>query len=101
MKSIFTLLVVAVAHLGFLGIEMYPWDRPHVFEVVELKFEPKEAHEKVAAAIVHYAGLSNGFVAAGAFGACTLTYKTLLLQTLPGVVALVAVWATRSPEDHS
>lgn len=40
-------------------------------------------------------------IVAGAFGACTLTYKTLLLQTLPGVVALAAVWATRTPADHS
>ena len=75
----------------------------------KLGFKPQLENEKVAAAIVHNAGLYNGFIAvglvfcafpghggfharlfflscaivAGIFGAVTLTPKTLLIQTLP------------------
>jgi putative membrane protein len=34
-------------------------------------------------------------VIAGAFGAITLKPTTLLLQTLPGAIALAAVWMAR------
>jgi len=114
--------VAALAHLGFLAIEMFPWKRPFVFRLVKLGFDPRPQNELAAAPIVHNAGLYNGFVAAGLiwgmfathdafqlrvfflscaivaglFGAATLTRKTLLLQTLPGIVALIAVWVTQS-----
>jgi putative membrane protein len=124
MGTIGTILVgiVAAAHLGFLAIEMLPWKRPFVFRLVKLEFDPRQHNEMTAAPIVHNAGLYNGFIAAGLiwgmlaghdafhlcvfflscaivaglFGAATLTPKTLLLQTLPAIVALAAVWATRS-----
>lgn len=112
--------VVAMAHLGFMAIEMFPWKRPFVFRLVKLGFDPPH-NEITAAPIVHNAGLYNGFIAAGLiwgmpdsqdafslrvfflscvivaglFGALTLTPKTLLLQALPGIVALAAVWATQ------
>jgi putative membrane protein len=124
MGAVVTILVgvVAAAHLGFMAIEMFPWKRPFVFNLVQLEFQPRPENEMAAAPIVHNAGLYNGFIAAGLiwgmfpgpdafnlclfflscviiaglFGAATLTPKTLLLQTLPGVVALAAVvWATR------
>jgi putative membrane protein len=107
--------ISAVAHAAFMLIEMFPWDRPFVFNLVKLKFNPQLENEKVAAAIVHNAGLYNGFIAvglvfcalhggfharlfflgcaivAGIFGAVTLTPKTLLIQTLPALVALIAI----------
>ena len=109
--------ISVVAHAAFMFIEMFPWDRPFVFNLVRLKFHPQLENEKVAAAIVHNAGLYNGFIAvglvfcalnshgvfharlfflscaivAGIFGAVTLTPKTLLMQTVPALVALVAI----------
>jgi putative membrane protein len=111
--------VAAVAHLGFMAIEMFPWKRPFVFELVKLGFNPRLDNETIAAPIVHNAGLYNGFIAAGLiwgmcagadafhlrvfflscgivagiFGAVTLTPKTLLLQTLPAAAAMAAVYA--------
>jgi len=116
------LAVTAVAHLAFFAIEMFPWaPRPFVFRLVKLPFEPREENETAAAAIVHNAGLYNAFLAAGliwsifaeqgafelrlfflscaaiagVFGAFTLTYKTLLMQTLPAVAALVVLFISR------
>ena len=111
--------LAAVAHVGFMAIEMFPWKRPFVFELVKLGFSPRLDNESIAAPIVHNAGLYNGFIAAGLiwgtcagaggfhlrvfflscgivagiFGAVTLTPKTLLLQTLPAAAALAAVYA--------
>jgi putative membrane protein len=123
MKTIATILVgvVAAAHLGFMAIEMFPWKRPFVFRLVQLAFDPRPENEIAAAPIVLNAGLYNGFIAAGLiwgmcagqdgfhlrlfflscaivagiFGAATLTRKTLLLQTLPGIIALATIYATR------
>jgi putative membrane protein len=123
MGTVVTILlgVVAAAHLGFMAIEMFPWERPFVFRLVKLGFDPPSKNEMTAAPIVHNSGLYNGFIAAGliwgifagqdafnirlfflscaivagVFGAATLTRKTLVLQTLPGIVALAIVWATR------
>jgi putative membrane protein len=100
---------------------MFPWKRPFVFKLVKLGFHPLLENEVTAAPIVHNAGLYNGFIAAGliwstcpipeafnlrvfflscailagVFGAVTLTYKTLLLQTLPAIIALATIFATR------
>jgi len=110
--------LVALAHVGFMAIEMFPWNRPFVFDLVGLGFDPRLDNEVAAAPIVHNAGLYNGFIAAGVvwsmstdgpafhlrlfflicalvaglFGAVTLkSPKTLLLQTVPAIAALVAV----------
>ena len=121
METVVLILVgiVAAAHLGFMTIEMFPWRRPFVFRLVQLGFDPRVENEMTAASIVHNAGLYNGFIAAGLvwcmlpvqdvlhlrifflscaivagiFGALTLTPKTLLMQTLPGLFALAAVCA--------
>jgi putative membrane protein len=116
------LWVVVAAHLGFLAIEMYPWGRPMVFDQVSLGFDPL-SNELTAAPIVHNAGLYNGFLAVGLiwgirnrnnafglrvfflmcaivvgiFGYFTLTPTTLLLQTIPGALALGAVLINRRP----
>jgi putative membrane protein len=110
--------ITAVAHILFMAIEMFPWKRPFVFNLVKLGFRPLLENEVTAAPIVHNAGLYNGFIAAGLiwstfpapealnlrvfflscatvagiFGAATLTYKTLLLQTLPAVAALATIF---------
>jgi putative membrane protein len=111
--------VTALAHFGFMAIEMFPWRRPFVFDLVRLGFNPQLENERIAAPIVHNAGLYNGFIAAGLiwgllagtsglhqrtfflgcgivagiFGAISLTPKTLVLQTLPAAAAMVAVYA--------
>src|SRR5947209_8996824 len=116
--AVILLVVTAVAHLGFMAIEMFPWNRPFVFELVKLGFSLCIENETVAAPIVHNAGLYNAFIAAGliwgisagahafhlrlfflscafvagCFGAVTLTPKTLLLQTLPAAAATIAVY---------
>ena len=117
------LWIVVVAHAGFVTIEMYPWERPMVFDRVHLGFDPV-SNEAKAAAIVHNAGLYNAFlaaglvwsilsrrnalglrifflscaIAAGIFGFFTLTPTTLFLQTIPGAFALAVVLANRSAE---
>jgi putative membrane protein len=128
MKTITVVLlwVVVAAHAGFVFIEMHPWDRPGVFDLVNLNFEPSTEETK-AAPVVHNAGLYNCFLAAGLiggifsarngfgirffclvcaivagiFGALTLTPKTLLLQSLPAAVALGAVFWAWSVEGQA
>jgi putative membrane protein len=96
---------------------MFLWSVPGVHD--RLHFTDAEATK--VAPIVANAGLYNSFLAAGliwallsgsgragvatffltcvvvagVFGAVTLKPTTLLLQTLPGVVALAAVWMAR------
>jgi putative membrane protein len=117
------LWIVVVAHVGFVALEMFPWERPLVFDRVHLGFDPL-SNEAKAAPIVHNAGLYNAFlaaglvwgilsrrnalgirifflscaIAAGVFGSFTLTPTTLFLQSIPGALALTAVLATRSAE---
>jgi putative membrane protein len=120
------LWIVVATHVGFMVIEMYPWGRPMVFDQVSLGFEPL-SNELTAAPIVHNAGLYNGFLAAGLiwsirsrnnafglrifflmcaivagiFGYFTLTHNTLLLQTIPGALALGAVLINPRPASSS
>jgi putative membrane protein len=113
-----TVLVVAVIHVVISIVEMFFWETPLVYQ--RLDFTADIA--KQVAPIVQNAGLYNGFIAAGLiwaafaksntvrlrvfflvcviiagiFGALTLKWTTLALQTLPGFVALAFVWFTRS-----
>src|ERR1035438_6719345 len=66
MKSLTLVLlwIVVAAHVGFMGIEMFPPKRPLVFDQVSLGFKPP-SNEMTAAPIVQNAGLYNGFLAAG------------------------------------
>jgi putative membrane protein len=109
-----TLLVglVAIIHLAIAGVEMFLWKRPRIHQ--RLAFSHAEAVK--VAPIVANAGLYNAFLAAGLiwalatgpagpvatfflvcvvvaglFGAVTLRWTTLVLQTLPAAVALAAL----------
>src|SRR5262249_21518083 len=114
--TIATVLVslVALVQITIATVEMFFWNLPRVHS--RLNFTDDAARQ--VARIVANAGLYNGFLAAGliwgllldcgeprlevfflacviiagVFGALTLKRATLVLQTLPGALALVAVW---------
>ncbi len=106
--------IVGVVHATIALVEIFFWKKRAVHE--RLGFTDAEAVK--AAPIVANAGLYNSFLAlgllisgnlpphsagqvrtfllgcviiAGIFGAITLKWTTLVLQTLPGVAALIAV----------
>lgn len=107
-------IIVALIHVLICIVEIFFWRKPMVHE--RISFNQLEADK--AAPIVANAGLYNGFIAAGLiwglltitnaatvqlfflsclfiagiFGAVTLKRTTLILQTLPSLAALVAVW---------
>lgn len=106
--------LVALIHIVISISEIFLWKKPVVHE--RIGFNQAEADK--AAPIVANAGLYNGFLAAGliwsllmstnaatiqlffltcvfiagVFGAVTLKWTTLILQTLPSLITLVAVW---------
>lgn len=107
-------IIVTLIHVFISISEIFLWKKPIVHE--RIGFNQIDADK--AAPIVANAGLYNGFIAAGliwglltstnaatiqlfflscifvagVFGAVTLKWTTLVLQTLPSLVALVAVW---------
>lgn len=107
-------ILVALLHILISIFEIFLWKKPLVHERID--FEQTDAD--IAAPIVANAGLYNGFIAAGLiwgllantnsaaiqvfflscvfvagiFGAVTLKWTTLILQSLPSLAALVAVW---------
>ena len=107
---------VALVQASILIGEMLFWKKPFVHE--SLGFNAQEAAK--VAPIVANQGLYNGFLAAGLiwgqlasadstpiklffltcvilagiFGAVTVDWKTLPVQTLPAAVALLSVWMT-------
>ena len=109
-----SVIIVALIHALISISEIFLWKNPLVHE--RIGFNQVDADK--AAPIVANAGLYNGFIAAGliwglltstntatiqlfflscvfvagVFGAVTLKWTTLILQTLPSLVALVAVW---------
>ena len=106
--------LVAVLHLYFLVLEMFLWERPFGRRTFGLTPEFAAASKSLAA----NQGLYNGFLAAGllwglwlgdagtavklfflgcvvvagVFGAATVNRKILVVQALPGAIALVLVW---------
>ncbi len=106
--------VVALIHACILVLEMFLWDRPQGMKAFGTTPE-FAARTRVLAA---NQGLYNGFLAAGlawgiwlgeagdpvkaffllcvavagVFGALTVSRKILLVQTLPALLALLAVW---------
>jgi putative membrane protein len=110
--------LVALVQAAIALVEIFLWNAPRVH--TRLEFTAAEA--KKVAPIVANAGLYNSFLAAGLvwallagpmqlwvstffltcvivaglFGAVTLKPTTLLLQAAPGMIALSAVWITRS-----
>lgn len=106
--------VVALIHCYILVLEMFLWDKPQGLKAFGMTPQ-LAADTKVLAA---NQGLYNGFLAAGllwgiwlgeagdsikvyfllcvavagVFGAVTVSRKILYVQTIPAVIALVAVW---------
>jgi putative membrane protein len=108
---------VALIQAAISLVEMLLWNKPAVHR--RLGYTEDEARK--VAPIVANAGLYNGFLAAGLiwgllaagggdpikmfflgcvivaglFGAVTLKPTTLVLQAIPGAIALLAVWLSR------
>jgi len=114
----FFVAFVALLDILILIVEMFLWKEPLIHQ--RLGYTLEEAIK--VAPIVANAGLYNGFLAsgliwgfasgktgsaikifflscviiAGIFGAATLTWTPLLIQTIPGAIALFLVWISRS-----
>jgi putative membrane protein len=112
-----TLLVVIVAllHIGFMGLEMFLWTMPLGQRLLSMTPEVSA----VTAVLAANQGLYNGFIAAGLlwsaisgrrdlkifflvcvvmagiFGAMTAKLSILFLQAMPGAIALAFVLATK------
>ena len=110
--------IVALVHILILIVEMFFWKEPIIHQ--RLGFTLEEALK--VSPIVANAGLYNGFLAtaliwglvsdknadaikvfflvcviiAGIFGAATLTWTPLLIQTAPGASALLLLWISNS-----
>jgi putative membrane protein len=109
--------LVALIQAAIAVVEMLFWKKP----VVHRRLDYTEVEARKVAPIVANAGLYNGFLAAGLiwgvllakggdpikgfflgcvivaglFGAVTLKSTTLILQAVPGAIALMAVWMSR------
>jgi len=107
--------LIAALHVYILVLEMYLWNTPRGRRAFNLTPEFAEQTRTLAA----NQGLYNGFLAAGLvvglalgadgfvfklfflaciaiagiFGAVTSSRRILFVQTVPAVVALVALWA--------
>jgi putative membrane protein len=100
--------IVAILHLGFLYLEMFPWDKPAGRRV----FRTAEDFARQSRALAAYQGLYNSFLAAGLiwgffageavkifflvcvivagiFGAFTVGRRILYIQALPALLILV------------
>lgn len=106
--------LVALAHLGFLVLEMFLWTTPYGRKTFGLKADFAEQSKALAA----NQGLYNGFLAAGliwalwadrldlkvfflgcvivagVYGAASVNRRILYVQALPAALALAAVWFT-------
>jgi putative membrane protein len=106
--------VIALIHIYILVLEMFLWDKPQGMKA----FGTTPAFAAESKTLAANQGLYNGFLAAGliwgiwlgeagdpikiffllcvavagVFGAVTVGRKILFVQTIPAVVALVAVW---------
>ena len=110
---------VALQHVGFLVLEMFLWTKPAGRRI----FRQTEEQARASAPLAANQGLYNGFLAAGLvwgllagpamawsvkvfflscvvvagiFGAATVSRRILIVQALPAVVALLAVFALGS-----
>ena len=106
---------IALAHLGFLVLEMFLWKTPFGRKTFGTTPEAAETSAVLAA----NQGLYNGFLAAGliwgliqglsdgratlifflacvliagVYGACTAKRSILYIQALPAAIALVLLW---------
>ena len=109
--------LVAVAHLGFLVLEMFLWTTPYALK----SFGMTEEFARASSVLAANQGLYNGFLAAGLiwgliahengfaikvffltcvilaglFGAATAKMTILYVQALPGALALLFVVLAR------
>jgi putative membrane protein len=67
------LIGVATLHVGFMVLELFPWQLPVLLRIVSKTLpgnEPLTPHQRtLVATIVHNAGIYNGILAAGLFWA--------------------------------
>jgi putative membrane protein len=115
--------IAALVHIILFAVEIFFWKEPVIHQ--RLGFTLDEALK--VAPIVANAGLYNGFITAGLiwglvsgkngdaikvfflvcvtiagiFGAATLKWTTLLIQTAPGAIALFLVWISRWKDSGS
>lgn len=108
--------VVALIHVYILVLEMVLWEKPPGRKA----FGTTEAFARDTRVLAANQGLYNGFLAAGliwgiwlgeagdpiktfflvcvaiagAYGAATVSLRILYVQTVPAVIALLAVWLT-------
>jgi len=108
--------IVALIHLYIVVLEMFLWNTPRGRKA----FGTTEAFAKESKVLAANQGLYNGFLAAGliwgiylgdagdpvkiffllcvavagAYGAATVGVRILLIQTIPALIALAAVWFT-------
>jgi putative membrane protein len=108
-------VLVALEHLGFLVLEMFLWTKPIGLKV----FRQSADRARASAALAANQGLYNGFlaaglvwglvassldvklfflacvVAAGVFGAFTVSRRILLVQAAPAALATILLWVSR------
>lgn len=113
--STFLIVIVALLHIGFMGLEMFLWTMPEGQRIFGMTPEVSA----VTAVLAANQGLYNGFIAAGllwsalsgrrdlrmfflvcvvmagVFGAMTAKLSILFLQALPGAIALAFVLAIK------
>ena len=104
--------LVALLHLYFLVLEMFLWTRPLGRKVFRMSQEKAEATKVLAA----NQGLYNGFLAAGLvwsiigerrdvatfflacvvvaglYGAASVNKRIFIVQSVPALIALAALW---------
>lgn len=106
--------IVALIHIYIVVLEMVLWDKPQGLKTFGTTLQFAKASKTLAA----NKGLYNGFLAAGLiwgiwlgeagdavkiffllcvavaglYGALTVGMRILLVQTVPAVIALIAVW---------
>jgi putative membrane protein len=113
--SALLIVIVALLHIGFMGLEMFLWTMPEGQRIFGMTPEVSA----VTAVLAANQGLYNGFIAAGLlwsavsdrrdlkifflvcvvmagfFGAMTAKLSILFLQAMPGAIALAFVLATK------
>jgi putative membrane protein len=109
------IVIVALLHIGFMGLEMFLWTMPEGQRIFAMTPEVSA----ITAVLAANQGLYNGFIAAGLlwsafsdrrdlkifflvcvvmagiFGAMSAKLSILFLQAVPGAIALAAVLASK------
>ena len=114
--------LVAVIQTTIGIVEMFVWSQLPVYKRLQPEITFSQAEAKLVAPIVANVGLYNWFLAAGLiwglwragdppaipmfflgcvavagiYGAFTVKWTTLVIQTVPAVAALIAIWLVRA-----